>query len=97
VLARETTKLLPRAPEQVDDYMEGLIQFAQAVVPGSARMIASVGDERNALSLLTVEADFGGSLSRRTPDPRPTAGGHPGFSVRRRCPTPVRPPGRPRR
>jgi hypothetical protein len=31
------------------------------------------------------------------PDARPTAGGHPGFSERRRCPTPVRPPGRPRR
>jgi hypothetical protein len=44
----------------VDDYMQGLIQFAQAVVPGSARVIASVGDERNALLMLTVEADFGG-------------------------------------
>jgi SnoaL-like domain len=44
----------------VDDYMQGLIQFAQAVVPGSARVIASVGDERNALLMLTLEADFGG-------------------------------------
>jgi SnoaL-like domain len=43
-----------------DDYMVGLIQFAQAVVPGSAHIIASLGDERNALLLLTVEADFGG-------------------------------------
>ena len=42
-----------------DDYMTGLIQFAQAVVPGSARIIASTGDERNALIMLTVEADFG--------------------------------------
>jgi len=42
-----------------DDYMTGLIQFAQAVVPGSARIIASTGDDRNALIMLTVEADFG--------------------------------------
>ena len=41
------------------DYMTGLIQFAQAVVPGSARIIASTGDDRNALIMLTVEADFG--------------------------------------
>ena len=42
-----------------DDYMTGLIQFAQAVVPGSACIIASTGDDRNALIMLTVEADFG--------------------------------------
>jgi SnoaL-like domain len=42
-----------------ENYMTGLIQFAQAVVPGSARIIASAGDERNALIMLTVEADFG--------------------------------------
>ena len=45
----------------VDDYMRGLIEFAQAVVPGSQRVLASVGDERNALLMLTAEADFGGS------------------------------------
>jgi hypothetical protein len=43
-----------------DDYMDGLVEFAGAVAPGSARVLASVGDERNALLLLTVEADFGG-------------------------------------
>jgi hypothetical protein len=43
-----------------DAYMEGLTHFAQTVVPGSARVIATTGDERNALLLLTVEADFGG-------------------------------------
>ena len=42
-----------------DDYMVGLIQFAQAVVPGSLRILHSTGDERNALLTLTVEADFG--------------------------------------
>jgi hypothetical protein len=43
-----------------DAYMEGLIHFAQTVVPGSARVIATTGDDRNALVLVTVEADFGG-------------------------------------
>lgn len=43
----------------IDDYMIGLNQFAQAVVPGSLRILASTGDERNALLLLTIEADFG--------------------------------------
>jgi hypothetical protein len=42
-----------------DEYMTGLIQFAQAVVSGSARVIASTGDDRNALIMLTVQADFG--------------------------------------
>jgi hypothetical protein len=42
-----------------DDYMIGLTQFAQAVVPGSLRILASAGDEHNALLMLTVEADFG--------------------------------------
>jgi hypothetical protein len=45
----------------VDDYMNGLTQFAHAVVPGSARILESVGDECNALILVTVEADFGGT------------------------------------
>jgi len=43
----------------IDAYMEGLIQFAQAVEPGSARVIGSCGDERNSLILLTVKAAFG--------------------------------------
>ncbi len=42
-----------------DDYMTGLTQFAGAVVPSSLHILASVGDERNALLMLTVEADFG--------------------------------------
>jgi SnoaL-like domain len=44
----------------IEDYMQGLIAFAGAVAPGSARVLASVGDERNALVMLIVEADFGG-------------------------------------
>jgi SnoaL-like domain len=44
----------------VDAYMQGLAGFIQAVVPGSARMIASTGDDHNALLMVSVEADFGG-------------------------------------
>jgi hypothetical protein len=44
----------------VDAYMQGLTHFAQTVVPGSTKVIATSGDERNALVMLTVEADFGG-------------------------------------
>ena len=56
-----TTQPFPPATDLAgaDDYMAGLTQFAQAVVPGSLRVIASTGDERNALLMLTVEADFG--------------------------------------
>lgn len=43
----------------VDAYMVGLEAFAQAVIPGSLRELASIGDDRNALLLLTVEAAFG--------------------------------------
>jgi hypothetical protein len=56
-----TTQPMPPATDLTgaDDYMAGLTQFAQAVVPGSLHVIASVGDERNALLMLTVEANFG--------------------------------------
>ena len=37
-----------------DNYMEGLIAFAQPIVPGSVRVLASIGDERNALLTLTM-------------------------------------------
>lgn len=42
-----------------DDYMTGLTQFAQGVVPGSLHILAATGDDRNALLMLTVQADFG--------------------------------------
>jgi malic enzyme len=32
----------------IDNYMRGLIEFAQLVVAGSARVLATLGDERNA-------------------------------------------------
>lgn len=43
----------------VDEYMTGPREFAQTVVPGSANVIASIGDDRNALLLVTGQAVFG--------------------------------------
>jgi hypothetical protein len=37
-----------------DSYMEGLTAYAQPIVPGSVKVLASTGDGRNALLLLTV-------------------------------------------
>jgi hypothetical protein len=56
------TSTNPTLPETrtagIDDYMTGLVTFAQAVVPGSARVLSAIGDERNALIMLTVRAAF---------------------------------------
>jgi len=43
----------------IDDYLRGLKEFAKTVEPGSARVISSVGDERNALIVVTVKAALG--------------------------------------
>ena len=60
VTATTTQPIMPATDlAGADNYMIGLTQFAQAVVPGSLRILASIGDERNALLMLTVEADFG--------------------------------------
>jgi hypothetical protein len=42
-----------------EDYMVGLEAFTQAVLTGSDKEVAAIGDDRNALILVTVEADFG--------------------------------------
>jgi len=61
VTATTTLPIMPATDlTGADDYMIGLTQFAQEVVPGSLRVIASIGDERNALLMLTVEADLAG-------------------------------------
>jgi hypothetical protein len=58
----DVTSTNPALPETrtagIDDYMTGLVAFAQAVVPGSARILSMVGDDRNALITLTVRAAF---------------------------------------
>ena len=43
----------------IPDYMVGLEAFVKAITRGSLKVIAAVGDDRNALLLITVEADFG--------------------------------------
>jgi hypothetical protein len=40
----------------IEDYMHGLREFADAVVPGSLVVNGTPGDERNALLMVTVEA-----------------------------------------
>ena len=43
----------------VDDYMQGLVQFAQGVLPGTTIVNKSVGDETRALLQLTSRVKFG--------------------------------------
>ena len=43
----------------IDSYMDGLVKFAQPIEPDSAHVIASIGDKRNSLILLTVRGAFG--------------------------------------
>jgi hypothetical protein len=55
VTATSTNPALPHTDlTGADDYMTGLVAYAQPIVPGSLRVLASVGDERNALLLLTM-------------------------------------------
>ena len=55
VTASSTHPALPRTDlTGADSYMEGLIAYAQPVVPGSVKVLASTGDSRNALLLLTL-------------------------------------------
>ncbi len=52
----------------VDEYMDGprgLTQFAKQVVPGSLRVIAAVGDDRNALIMYQVDTE-GGPFGAKT-------------------------------
>jgi hypothetical protein len=46
----------------IDEYMDaprGLTQFANQVVPGSLRVIAAMGDDRNALIMYEVQTEGG--------------------------------------
>jgi hypothetical protein len=58
VTAISTLEGLPKTDlTGADAYMQGLMQFAATVKPGSAHINASVGDDRNALLLVTVETE----------------------------------------
>ena len=43
----------------IDDYMAGLENFVKSVTPGSFKETGALGDDRNALLMFTVEADYG--------------------------------------
>ena len=43
----------------IDAYMVGLESFSKAITPGTLQELAAIGDDRNALLLVTAEADFG--------------------------------------
>jgi ketosteroid isomerase-like protein len=52
----------------VDEYMDaprGLAQFAKQVVPGSLKVIAAMGDDRNALIMYQVDTE-GGPIGAKT-------------------------------
>ena len=56
VTATSTDPALPHTDlTGAGNYMDGLIAYAQPIVPGSLRILASTGDERNALLTLTVK------------------------------------------
>jgi hypothetical protein len=60
VLAATIDPMPPRVElTGVDEYMRGLIEFAQIVVPDTAQVITAWGDERRALLTLTVRVAFG--------------------------------------
>jgi hypothetical protein len=50
----------------MDEYMQGLIEFAQIVVPGTAQVITAWGDDRRALLTLTVRVAFGSDAPQMT-------------------------------
>lgn len=56
-----TTRPLPQtfALNGADEYMKGLTSAARFAVPGSLRIAASTGDDRNAMLMLTYLVDFG--------------------------------------
>jgi SnoaL-like domain len=69
VSASSTHPALPRTDlVGADDYMAGLIGYAQPIVPGGVRVLASTGDDRNALLLLSV-AMAGGPFGEGTSAP----------------------------
>ena len=56
VTATSSNPALPQTDlTGASNYMEGLIAYAQPIVPGSVRILASTGDEQNALLTLGVK------------------------------------------
>lgn len=58
VTATSTLDGLPKTDlTGADEYMKGLIMFADTVKPGSLQVNQSVGDDRNALLMVTVKTE----------------------------------------
>ena len=58
VTTSSTNPDIPRADlVGVDDYMQGLILFAQSTWPGSVQVTDSAGDDRYALLMVTTKVD----------------------------------------
>jgi hypothetical protein len=58
------TSVDPQAPPRVDttgieSYMEGLIEFGQAVLPGTSRVESAIGDDSRALLQVSSRVKFG--------------------------------------
>jgi len=43
----------------IDKYMDGLVKFGEIIAPGSAEIMSSIGDEQNALIMVSVQATVG--------------------------------------
>jgi SnoaL-like protein len=43
----------------IDAYMQGLVQFADGVVPGSTTVVDAVGDDKQALLTVNAKVTFG--------------------------------------
>jgi hypothetical protein len=43
----------------IEEYMEGLVQFGQAVLPGTSRVTSATGDDTRALLRVTSRVKFG--------------------------------------
>jgi hypothetical protein len=60
VIVRSVDAEAPRVDTTgIEDYMHGLVQFGQAVLPGTTEVNSAVGDETRALLLVTSRLKFG--------------------------------------
>jgi hypothetical protein len=57
------TSVDPEAPSVdttgIEDYVQGLVQFGQAVLPGTSRVNSAIGDDTRALLQVTSRIKFG--------------------------------------
>ena len=60
VTATSTNPALPHTDlTGADEYMKGLVEFAEPIVPGSVRELAGFGDDRNALLMMDLRVAGG--------------------------------------